>query len=115
MRNPAMRTLAMRVAAAGLSGVAPAKGPALAVVLAVVLAGCAAKPDWSKPGVPTKKVTEDWNYCRADANETAGIRSYDSDSGGALQMTTIEAKKRKEAYDRSLESCMTNLGYRRTR
>lgn len=82
---------------------------------ALLVAGCSAKPDWSKPGVPIKKVTEDWNYCRADANETAGVRSYDGDGGGALQMTTIEAKKRKEAYDRALESCMTGQGYRRTR
>ena len=49
---------------------------------ALLVAGCSAKPDWSKPGVPTKKVTEDWNYCRADANETAGVRSYDGDGGG---------------------------------
>lgn len=85
-----------------------------AIVGVLLVSGCAARPDWSKPGVPTKKVTEDWNYCRADANEDAGVRIYDGDGGGALQMGTIEAKQRKEAYSRSLEACMTNLGYRRT-
>lgn len=87
---------------------------ACAILGVLLVSGCAAKPDWSKPGVPTKKVTEDWNYCRADANEDAGVRSYDGDGGGALQMTTIEAKQRKDAYNRSLEACMTGLGYRRT-
>lgn len=78
-----------------------------------VLTGCAAKPDWSKPGVPTKKVTEDWDYCRADASEDAGVRIYDRDDGSSSQMSAIEAKQRKDIYNRSLESCMTNLGYRR--
>lgn len=90
-------------------------GLILGVAITALLAGCAARPNWSKPGTPDRQIEADWSACKADANEAAGVRRYDTDSGGSAQMSTLEAKKRKGDYDRALDACMRTLGYSRAR
>lgn len=84
--------------------------------VSLALSACAAKPNWTRPGgVKASQLDADWTYCRAEANEAAGVRVYDGDLGGTGRMSTIEAKRRKDAFDRTLSACMSGLGYRQTK
>lgn len=78
-----------------------------AVATPLLVSGCAAKPDWTKPGVSKDEIERDWTTCQDRADRRTGYQDPDESKG----LTPSQRRQAAEAEHRTLDACMRNLGY----
>lgn len=87
---------------------------AVALLVSLVVGGCAGDPGWVNPALPKDRWSYDLGACRREAEDDLGpdVAMTPGDERSSDPMKLVEQSRNAKRFDALVGTCMREKGYR---